>query len=147
MVQDGKSQEIDETDGLPFPQRIWAVVAIGFALCMSVLDINISTVILPTLAHDFGTSDSVITWIVNGYQLAIVVSLLSFSALGEIFGYRKVFLSGIALFCVTSLIRFLLDSDNRPYFPGIQCISYHQCKYSPASSYLSEKTDRTWNGD
>ena len=104
MVQDGKSQEIEETDGLPFPQRIWAVVAIGFALCMSVLDINISTVILPTLAHDFGTSDSVITWIVNGYQLAIVVSLLSFSALGEIFGYRKVFLSGIALFCVTSLI-------------------------------------------
>lgn len=78
MVQDGKSQEIDETDGLPFPQRIWAVVAIGFALCMSVLDINISTVILPTLAHDFGTSDSMITWIVNGYQLAIVVSLLSF---------------------------------------------------------------------
>ena len=76
MVQDGKSQEIDETDGLPFPQRIWAVVAIGFALCMSVLDINISTVILPTLAHDFGTSDSVITWIVNGYQLAIVVSFL-----------------------------------------------------------------------
>ena len=55
MVQDGKSQEIEETDGLPFPQRIWAVVAIGFALCMSVLDINISTVILPTLAHDFGT--------------------------------------------------------------------------------------------
>ena len=110
MVQDGKSQEIDETDGLPFPQRIWAVVAIGFALCMSVLDINISTVILPTLAHDFGTSDSMITWIVNGYQLAIVVSLLSFSALGEIFGYRKVFLSGIALFCVTSLICALSDS-------------------------------------
>ena len=45
MVQDGKSQEIEETDGLPFPQRIWAVVAIGFALCMSVLDINISTVL------------------------------------------------------------------------------------------------------
>ena len=67
MVQDGKSQEIEETDGLPFPQRIWAVVAIGFALCMSVLDINISTVILPTLAHDFGTSDSVITWIAVSY--------------------------------------------------------------------------------
>ena len=31
-----------------------------------------NTVILPTLAHDFGTSDSVITWIINGYQLAIV---------------------------------------------------------------------------
>lgn len=110
MTQDGKTQDIEEKDGLPFPQRIWAVVAIGFALCMSVLDINISTVILPTLAHDFEVSPSVITWIVNGYQLAIVVSLLSFSALGEILGYRKVFLSGIAMFCVTSLVCALSDS-------------------------------------
>ena len=89
MVQDGKSQEIDKTDGLPFPQRIWAVVAIGFALCMSVLDINISTVILPTLAHDFGTSDSVITWIVNGYQLAIVVSFLHWAKSSDIVRYSS----------------------------------------------------------
>lgn len=110
MIQDKISRDIEEKDGLPFPQRIWAVVAIGFALCMSVLDINISTVILPTLAHDFEVSPSVITWIVNGYQLAIVVSLLSFSALGEIVGYRKIFLSGIAMFCVTSLVCALSDS-------------------------------------
>lgn len=110
MIQDEKPRDIEEKDGLPYPQRIWAVVAIGFALCMSVLDINISTVILPTLAHDFEVSPSVITWIVNGYQLAIVVSLLSFSALGEILGYRKIFLSGIAMFCVTSLVCALSDS-------------------------------------
>lgn len=121
MVQDGKSQEIEETDGLPFPQRIWAVVAIGFALCMSVLDINISTVILPTLAHDFGTSDSVITWIVNGYQLAIVVSLLSFlhwAKSSDIVRYSSpvlLYLCNITYMC---LIQFLLDSDNRPYFQG-----------------------------
>ena len=36
------------------------------------MEITGNIVILPTLAHDFGTSDSVITWIVNGYQLAIV---------------------------------------------------------------------------
>lgn len=110
MIHDEISRDIEDKDGLPFPQRIWAVVAIGFALCMSVLDINISTVILPTLAHDFEVSPSVITWIVNGYQLAIVVSLLSFSALGEILGYRKIFLSGIAMFCVTSLVCALSDS-------------------------------------
>lgn len=104
------SAQIDETDGLPMPKRIWAVVSIGFALCMSVLDINIVNIVLPTLSHDFGTSPSVTTWILNGYQLAIVVSLLSFSSLGEIIGYRKVYLSGIALFCVTSLICALSDS-------------------------------------
>ena len=91
-------------------RRIWAVVSVGFALCMSVLDINIVNIVLPTLSHDFGTSPAVTTWIINGYQLAIVISLLSFSALGEIIGYRKVFLSGIGLFCITSLICALSDS-------------------------------------
>lgn len=110
MVQYKNIQAGNETDGLPLPRRIWAIVAIGFALSMSVLDINISNVVLPTLAHDFDTSPSVTTWIVNGYQLAIVVSLLSFSSLGEIWGYRKVFISGVILFCITSLICALSDS-------------------------------------
>lgn len=101
---------MEETDGLPLPQRIWAIVAISFALCMSVLDINIVNIVLPTLSHDFNVSPSVITWIMNGYQLAIVVSLLSFSALGEIYGYRRVYLTGIAMFCVTSLICALSTS-------------------------------------
>ena len=92
MVQSiNPTQKNDETDGLPMPKRIWAVVSVGFALCMSVLDINIVNIVLPTLSHDFGTSPAVTTWIINGYQLAIVISLLSFSALGEIIGYRKVF--------------------------------------------------------
>ena len=111
MVQPiNPTQKNDETDGLPMPKRIWAVVSVGFALCMSVLDINIVNIVLPTLSHDFGTSPAVTTWIINGYQLAIVISLLSFSALGEIIGYRKVFLSGIGLFCITSLICALSDS-------------------------------------
>ena len=111
MVQSiNPTQKNDETDGLPMPKRIWAVVSVGFALCMSVLDINIVNIVLPTLSHDFGTSPAVTTWIINGYQLAIVISLLSFSALGEIIGYRKVFLSGIGLFCITSLICALSDS-------------------------------------
>ena len=110
MISTENEKGISENDGLPLPRRIWAIVAIGFALCMSVLDINISNVILPTLSHDFGTSPSVTTWIVNGYQLAIVVSLLSFSSLGEILGYRKIFIYGVSLFCVTSLICALSDS-------------------------------------
>ena len=110
MVSDDYINKLNETAGLPQPQRTWAVVAIGFALCMSVLDISISNVVLPTFAHDFGTSPSVTTWIVNGYQLAIVVSLLSFSALGEILGYKKIFVAGIAMFCITSLMCALSDS-------------------------------------
>ena len=98
MIQANNTTSIDETDGLPMPRRIWAVVSIGFALCMSVLDVNIINIVLPTLSHDFGTSPAVTTW------------MLSFSSLGEIIGYRKVFLSGIGLFCITSLICALSDS-------------------------------------
>ncbi len=110
LVRPDTSSDMSRTDGLPFPRRLWAVVAVSFALAMSGLDISIVNVVLPTLAKDFGTSPAAITWVINGYQLAIVVSLLSFSSLGEIFGYRKVFLTGIFMFCITSLICALADS-------------------------------------
>lgn len=110
MIQAVNSMQTGIPDGLPMPRRIWAVVSVGFALCMSVLDISIVNIVLPTLSHDFGVSPSVTTWILNGYQLAIVISLLAFSALGEIIGYRKVFLVGIGMFCITSLLCALSDS-------------------------------------
>lgn len=106
-----KNTSIDNiTDGLPNPQRIWAVVAASLALVMSVLDANIVNVVLPTLSREFGTSPSTTIWVMNAYQLAITISLLSFSSLGDIYGYHKVFLSGVALFCVTSLICALSTS-------------------------------------
>lgn len=94
----------EERDGLPNPQRIWAVMAASLALVMSVLDANIVNIVLPTLSREFGTTPSTTIWVMNAYQLAITVSLLSFSSLGDIYGYRRVFLSGVAVFCVTSLI-------------------------------------------
>lgn len=100
----------DETDGLPNPRRIWAILAASLALVMSVLDANIVNIVLPTLSREFGTSPSTTIWVMNAYQLAITVSLLSFSSLGDIYGYRKIFLSGVAVFCITSLICTLSSS-------------------------------------
>ena len=65
MIQSVNPAPTDETDGLPMPRRIWAVISVGFALCMSVLDVNIINIVLPTLSHDFGTSPAVTTWIIN----------------------------------------------------------------------------------
>lgn len=77
---------------------------------MSVLDGTIANVALPTIARDLGTEPSVTIWVVNAYQLAITISLLSFSSLGDIYGYRRIYLSGIAVFSVTSLICALSDT-------------------------------------
>ncbi len=97
-------------EGLPVPLRYFAILTVGIGVGMSVIDGTIANVALPTIAHDLKTSPSTIIWVVNAYQLAITISLLSFSSFGEIFGYRKVFLGGVALFSITSLICAMADS-------------------------------------
>ena len=141
----------DTTDGLPNPRRIWAVIAASLALIMSVLDANIVNVVLPTLSREFGTSPSTTIWVMNAYQLAITVSLLSFSSPGDIYGYHKVFLSGVAVFCVTSLICVLstsfLDADCSPGAPGVRSVGHHKCEYGTTPDYLSPAILRTRLGD
>jgi DHA2 family multidrug resistance protein-like MFS transporter len=90
-------------DGLDTPQRYWAWAAILLTMMLAVMDGTITIVALPTIAADFGASASASVWIVNGYQLAIVMALLPFASLGEIHGYRRVYLAGIALFTAASL--------------------------------------------
>lgn len=151
MIQANNTTSIDETDGLPMPRRIWAVVSIGFALCMSVLDVNIINIVLPTLSHDFGTSPAVTTWIINGYQLAIVVSLLSFSSLGEIYRLSESVPVGhwavLHHFADLRLVRFILDADDCTYLSGIQCVGHHKCEYGAVALRISEKPDWAGNGN
>lgn len=101
---------LDEVNGLPMPDRFWAALSAILAIGMSCLDINIINVALPSLSREFCISPSVTIWIVNAYQLTIVVSLLSFSSMGDIFGFRKVYLSGIFMFVLASLACALSNS-------------------------------------
>ena len=82
------------------PRRLWAILAVAFGVGLSVLDSAIANVALPTIGQELGISSADSIWIVNAYQLAIMVSLLSFSALGELVGYRKVYIGGLMLFTV-----------------------------------------------
>jgi DHA2 family multidrug resistance protein-like MFS transporter len=90
-------------DGLPTPRRFWSVAAIWLALSMSVLDASIANVALPAIARDLHAAPAASIWVVNAYQLAIVVSLLPLAALGEIVTYRRVFLGGLILFVLASV--------------------------------------------
>src|ERR1700744_5557936 len=92
-----------EQDGLPFPQRTWAILTIMLGIVMAVLDGAIANVALPTIAQDLHATPSFSVWIVNGYQLAITISLLPLASLGEIIGYRRVYLAGLLLFTLASL--------------------------------------------
>jgi MFS transporter, DHA2 family, multidrug resistance protein len=94
---------IEHADGLPKPQRNWAIVTIALGIVMAVVDGAIANVALPTIARDLAASPAFSIWIVNGYQLAITISLLPLAALGEIIGYRRVYLAGLLLFTLASL--------------------------------------------
>lgn len=97
------SAMIEHADGLPKPQRNWAIVTIALGIVMAVMDGAIANVALPTIARDLDASPAFSIWIVNGYQLAITISLLPLAALGEIIGYRRVYLAGLLLFTLASL--------------------------------------------
>lgn len=77
---------------------------------MAVLDSAVANVALPTIAREFQVEPADAIWIVNAYQLAIVVSLLPIASLGEIVGYHRVYQVGLALFTVASLACALSDS-------------------------------------
>ncbi len=90
-------------DGLPMPRRIGAILAVAFGVSLSVIDGTIANVALPTIARTLEISAGSSIWVVNAYQLAIVMTLLPFSALGDTLGYRRVYLSGMLLFTVASV--------------------------------------------
>jgi MFS transporter, DHA2 family, multidrug resistance protein len=90
-------------DGLPQPQRRWAMVAIGLAIMMAVLDGTIANVALPTIARDLHASPADSVWVVNAFQLVITVLMLPLASLGEIVGYRRVYRVGLAVFTLSSL--------------------------------------------
>jgi MFS transporter, DHA2 family, multidrug resistance protein len=94
---------MDEADGLPTPARHWAVASMALAIAMTVLDTSIANVALPVIAREFGARPAESIWIVNAYQLAVVVSLLPLASLGEIVGFRRMYLIGLTLFTIASL--------------------------------------------
>ncbi|EIR78873.1 major Facilitator Superfamily protein, partial [Yersinia pestis PY-32] len=98
------------SDGLPVPQRYAAILVIALGIMMAVLDGTIANVALPTIARDLNTSPATSIWVVNAYQLAITISLLSMASLGDIIGYRRVYQAGLLIFSVTSLFCALSDS-------------------------------------
>jgi MFS transporter, DHA2 family, multidrug resistance protein len=103
-------RQIEEADGLPPRERRAAMLTVGIAIAISVLSTAIANIALPAMARELHATPAESIWVVNAYQLAVVVSLLPFSALGEIVGYRRVYMWGLCGFTVASLACGLADT-------------------------------------
>lgn len=89
-------------DGLAMPRRGWAAMAIWLAMAITVLDTAIANVALPTIGHALNAAPAQVVGVVKFYQIAIIATILTLAALGEIVGYRWIYLGGLALFTAAS---------------------------------------------
>ncbi|RZL89985.1 MAG: MFS transporter [Variovorax sp.] len=97
-------------DGLPQPQRWRAMLVIILGIAVAVLDGTIVNLALPGIARELHADAAHSIWVVNAYQIATLVMLLPLASLGDLIGYRRVYLVGMALFAVASLGAVLSDS-------------------------------------
>jgi len=97
-------------DGLPAPERYRAMAVIILGIALSVLDGTIMNLALPAIARDLDASASQSIWVINAYQLAILAFLLPCATLGDLVGYRRVYLGGLLLFTAGSALCMLAGS-------------------------------------
>ncbi len=81
-----------------------AVSAILIVLVMTVLDVTVVNVAIPVLAVEFGIPDSLSVWIVTIYELIITMLILPLSSMGDIYSYRRTFLTGVVVFILASAL-------------------------------------------
>ena len=91
--------------------RWLALIVLCFGTLMIVLDSTIVNVALPSIRTDLGFSETSLAWVVNAYLLTFGGFLLLGGRLGDLFGNRRLFLGGIALFTIASLVCGLSTSQ------------------------------------
>jgi len=83
--------------------RWLALVVLCMGSLMIVLDTTIVNVALPSIREDLGFSETSLAWVVNAYLLTFGGFLLLGGRLGDLFGHRRLFLTGISLFTLASI--------------------------------------------
>ena len=91
--------------------RWLALIVLCLGDLMIVLDTTIVNVALPSIREDLGFSEASLAWVVNAYLLTFGGFLLLGGRLGDLFGHRRMFLVGIALFTAASLVCGLASSQ------------------------------------
>lgn len=98
------------SDGLPLPQRYFAIGALCCGTALIIIDGGIANVALPSIARDLKVDSSSVVAIVTVYQLMLVMLLLPFAGLGERIGLKRMYQVGQLIFTVATLLCFFAKS-------------------------------------
>jgi MFS family permease len=92
------------------PRRWLAAIVMIVGALMDMIDVTIVNVALPTIRRDLHASATQLEWVVSGYMLAFAAALIIAGNLGDLFGRKRVFLTGVAVFGLASLAAGLSGS-------------------------------------
>ncbi|HEY4844384.1 MAG TPA: MFS transporter [Candidatus Dormibacteraeota bacterium] len=93
------------------PWLALAVLALG--LFMTLLDLTIVNVAIPSIVDDLHASLDQILWVLNGYSLVYAVLLITSGRLGDIFGPRNMFMAGVVIFTAASALSGLAQDPTQ----------------------------------
>jgi EmrB/QacA subfamily drug resistance transporter len=85
-------------------RKWWALIAVCTAIFMLLLDITIVNVALPDMQEDLDASFSQLQWVIDAYALTLATCMLAAGSLADLLGRKRVFVTGLAFFTVTSLL-------------------------------------------
>src|ERR671925_980086 len=88
-----------------------ALYVLCVGMLMIVLDITVVNVALPSIRDDLGFSQSSLAWVVNAYLISFGGLLLLAGRFGDILGRRSIFLAGLGVFTVASLLCGMAQSQ------------------------------------
>src|SRR3954447_4855972 len=83
-------------------RKWWTLIAVCTATFMLLLDITIVNVALPAIERSLHASFSDLQWVVDAYALALATFVLTAGSLADLFGRKRLFLIGVALFTLAS---------------------------------------------
>ena len=103
------SEMNDERSGSP-NRRWWALVAICGATFMLLVDVTIVQVALPSIQRSLHSSFTNLQWVVSAYALTLSALVLTSGSLADRFGRKRIFVAGLAVFTLSSLLCGVSDS-------------------------------------
>jgi EmrB/QacA subfamily drug resistance transporter len=110
-VASERSDDVVEPPQSGETNRWLVLVIVCLAQFMVVLDATVVNVALPSIQADLGFSEANLQWVINGYTLVFGGFLLLGGRAGDLFGRRKLFVMGVAIFSFASLLNGLATSD------------------------------------
>jgi EmrB/QacA subfamily drug resistance transporter len=89
----------------------WTLAGTSAGLFLLMLDSTVVALALPSIRHDVGATSAGLQWVMNGYLLAITALVVTAGRLGDMFGRKRLFLTGMCVFALGSVLSGAADDE------------------------------------